>query len=58
MGQGYAWSRQVGLKLSLQMALLSSPLFSVSHCSCLKGTEIEQRAIKQQVWSYLRPGTG
>lgn len=58
MGQGYAWNKQGGLKLSLQMALLSSSLFSVSHCSCLKGTEIDQRAIKQQVWSYLRPGRG
>ena len=28
----------------------------MSHSSCLKGTEIEQGAIRQQVWSSLRPG--
>lgn len=46
----------MGLKLSLQMALVSSSLFSVSHSSCLKGTEIEEEAVRQQVWSSLRPG--
>lgn len=48
MGQGCVWSKQV--------AQVSSSLFSASQSNCLKGNEIEQMVIRQQVWSYLRTG--
>lgn len=42
MGLGLCWSKQVGAETFIAMALVSSSLFSVSHSSCLKGTEIER----------------